>query len=73
MRGIITKSVLVIDLEGFGSENVKFSVTKTNVLDWLSYCPERQYKIFCLNASTFAYYCWQLIKPIIPTVPQQKM
>ena len=66
MRGNVTQLNILADVEGIGKENFKFAITKQNIEDGKKYCVERQYKFFAVNISSFAYFCYKFIKPLLP-------
>lgn len=66
MRGNVYQLNIIADVEGIGQKNFKFAVTKRNVEDGKKYCVERQFKFFAVNVGSFAYFCYNFIKPLLP-------
>lgn len=66
MRGIADQITIIADLMDLSMANFKMAVTKRNIAESLKYSPERQYKLIAINITSFAYYCWMFIQPLLP-------
>lgn len=73
MRGNVCQVLIIGDSKDVGSENFKLAITKRNISDCLKYGPEKQYKLFALNAGMFVNYCWKFIKPLLPKRTHSKI
>ena len=73
MKGYADQFTVIVDVEGLSSENFKLAITKHNLADCLKYSPERQYRLIAVNVSSFAYFVWGILKPLLPKRTQQKI
>ena len=73
MRGNVTQVTIIADVENIGTDHFKFSVTKRNIVDSLSFSPERQFKMIGVNVSSFALYWWKLVSPLLPKNTLEKI
>ena len=66
LRGYAEQYTVIADLEGLSSDNFKLAITKQNIHDGLTYCPERQYKFIALKVAGFASALWKMFKHLLP-------
>lgn len=64
--GYADQYTVIADVGGLGASNFKLAITKRNVSDGLKYCPERQHKMIAVNVSSFAYFVWNFLQPLLP-------
>ena len=73
MRGHVDQLVILADVSNLSMESFKLQVTRRNISDNLKYGPERQVKLYAMNAGNTAYFCWKLIKPLLPHKTHDKV
>lgn len=65
-KGYADQYTVIADVSNLGSSNFKLAVTKRNINDGVKYCPERQHKLIAVNVSSFAYFVWSFLQPLLP-------
>jgi len=66
LKGYVSEYLVLADVRGLGSDNFKLAITKRNVHDGTTYCPERQYKFIGVNVGSWGTNFWRVFNYLIP-------
>ena len=66
MRGFATEYIVLADVHDLCSDNFKLAITKRNIHEGTTYCPERQYKFIAFNVGPWASSLWKVFKFLLP-------
>ena len=66
LRGFATEYTVLADVHDLSSANFKLAITKRNIHEGTTYCPERQYKFIAFNVGSWASSLWKMFRFLLP-------